>query len=182
MIYYFTPYQTKNLGQAYNHYCDLVPNDDDWITFSDGDVMQLHLNWGEIWQSILERNNDAGIVTCLSNRAIKANIDQVVFEMYDKSDIIEHKKFALKLWNSNGYITKSMTQKIFSGFFFSFKKRTWKEVGGFMDGILHVDTDFFHKIIIKNKKCLVAQGFYVLHYYRLMEGCFYKKHLRIPSK
>lgn len=177
MIYYFTPYQKSNLGEAYNHYCNLVPNDNDWITFLDGDIMQLHMDWGEIWQSILDKNDNAGIVTCLTNRASPQNTDQVVYDMYDETDIIKHRKYALNLLDKNNTLTKHMSQRIFSGFFFSFKKKTWKQVGGFINGILRVDTNFYHKMLTINKQCLVAQGFYVLHYYRLLEGCNYKEHL-----
>jgi hypothetical protein len=176
MIYYFTPFIKGNLGEAYNHYCDLVPNDDDWITFIDGDVMQLHTNWGNIWNKIIEQNNDAGIISCLTNRVSKDNIDQLCYDIYDEKDILKHKIHSIKIFNNNRYCTKEMTGNFLSGFFFSFKKSTWKEVGGFEDGILNVDGQFYRKVR-KIKKCLVATGFYVLHYYRMMEGHEFKDHL-----
>jgi GT2 family glycosyltransferase len=177
MIYYFTPFVKGDLGEAYNHYCSLVPDDDDWITFSDGDIMQLHLNWGEIWGSILDQNKDVGIVTCLTNRAATSNIDQVCKDMYNEKNIIKHKKYAQDLFDKNQYSTKLMTGTFLSGFYFSFKKRVWKEVGGFEKGILHVDRLFYNKVNSLGKKCIVAQGFYVLHYYRLLEGDKYTSHL-----
>lgn len=176
MIYYFTPFIQGNLGKAYNFYCNLVRGDDDWITFIDGDVMQLNMNWGSIWQDILNENNDAGIVTCKSNRASKGNYDQVCFEMYDQTSILEHRKYAKKLFEDKKLQVKKMKGQFLSGFFFSFKKKTWASVGGFEEGILDVDSKFFKKVKDK-KSCLVAQGFYVLHYYRMLEGYLFKNHL-----
>lgn len=177
MIYFFTPYLKDNLGSAYNHYCSLVPNNDDWITFMDGDVMQMHMNWADIWSDIIINNEDAGIITCVTNRVSKNNIDQVEHSMYDEKDILSHKNYAKKLYDSIGNETKEMKGTFLSGFFFSFKKKTWLECGGFSDGILHVDANFYQKIKKIGKKCLVAKGFYVLHYYRMGEGEKYTDHL-----
>jgi cellulose synthase/poly-beta-1,6-N-acetylglucosamine synthase-like glycosyltransferase len=176
MIYYFTPFIKGNLGKAYNHYCDLVPNDDDWITFIDGDIMQLHTNWGDIWHKIIEQNNDAGIISCLTNRVAKTNANQLCHDMYDQTDILKHKLYAIKIFDENQYSVKEMKNNFLSGFFFAFKKSTWKQVGGFENGILHVDNRFYHEVK-RTKKCLVAQGFYVLHYYRMLEGHRYTDHL-----
>lgn len=178
MIYYFTPFIEKNLGQAYNHYCEIVPHDDDWITFMDGDIMQLHMDWGKIWSTILNQNNQAGIVTCLTNRVSKGNADQVCINMYDETNVIQHKKYAEQLFLEKQYSVKEMKGHFLSGFFFSFKKSTWKQIGGFMNGILHVDKDFFNKVKSIQKPCLVAEGFYVLHYYRMMEGHNFINHLK----
>ena len=176
MIYYFTPYKKGNLGQAYNHYCNLVPNDHDWITMMDGDVMQLHMDWGEKWKKILKDNQDAGIVTCVTNRVYSPK-QLTTNEMFEESDIKKHRKFALDLFEEKKY-TLEKFDDFLSGLFFSFKKSTWKKVGGFADGILDVDNNFFTKVkSIKN--CYVAKGFYVLHYYRLCEGKTFTKHLKV---
>ena len=165
-----------NLGQAYNHYCDLVPSDDDWITFVDGDIMQLHTNWGDIWHKIIEQNNDAGIISCLTNRVSKDNVDQLCHDMYNETDILKHKLYATKIFNEKKYSVEKMKGSFLSGFFFAFKKSTWKQVNKFNDGILHVDTTFYNRVK-EIKSCLVAQGFYVFHYYRMLEGHGYIDHL-----
>lgn len=176
MIYYFTPYQHKNLGAAYNHYCSLVPNDDDWITIMDGDIMQLHLNWGEIWSCILEKNDDAGIVTCKTNRASITNDFQLCKNMFNISDILEHKQYAIKIFNEFKYETKTIKSSFMSGFYFAFKKSIWKQANGFANGMLHVDKNFFLKVN-EIKPVKLALGYYVLHYYRMYEGSDYTKHL-----
>ena len=176
MIYYFTPYQYKNIGAAYNLYCSLVPSDDDWITFVDGDVMQLHLDWGEIWNKILSENEDAGIVTCMTNRISKSNDFQLSKIMFNNRDIKEHKQYANRLFEKFGYQTKEVKSSYMSGFYFSFKKSTWRLVKGFSNGMLHVDKDFFLKVN-KLKPVKLALGFYVLHYYRMCEGHEYTNHL-----
>lgn len=182
MIYYFTPYIKGNLGQAYNHYCNLVPNDEDWITMVDGDIMQLHMDWGDKWNKILDINHHAGIITCKTNR-ITCPI-QKIDSMFHEHNLREHRNYAIKLFNEYGYSTAKIkcsdnyNESCMSGFFFAFKKSTWKLVNGFCDGILHVDTDFFNKVK-QHKECLVANGFYVLHYYRLLEGYNFISHLSI---
>jgi hypothetical protein len=175
MIYYFTPYRKGNLGQAYNIYCKLVPNNDDWITIMDGDVMQLHMDWGEKWKKILTENEDAGIITCVTNRVY--NPKQLTTEkMFLETDIVKHREFAIKLFEEKKYTLEKLDNSL-SGLFFSFKKSTWKKVNGFIDGILGVDDNFLNKVN-KIKNCYVAKGFYVLHYYRLCEGNLYTKHLQ----
>lgn len=182
MIYYFTPFIKNNLGQAYNHYCNLVPNDDDWITMMDGDIMQLHLDWGEKWSSIIENNSDAGIISCVTNR-IGCPL-QKIGSMFNETSLVKHRNFAKQLFDKYQYsvqkinISPNYSSCCMSGFFFSFKKSTWKAVGGFNNGTLNVDTNFFKKVI-RHKPCYIAQGFYVLHYYRLLEGKDFKQHLKI---
>lgn len=182
MIYYFTPYIKNNLGAAYNHYCNLVPNDDDWITMMDGDTMQLYTDWAEKWFSILENNPDAGIISCMTNR-IGCPI-QKINSMFNEKDLVVHTNFANNLFDKYQYSVKKINPSnirsncCLSGFFFSFKKSTWKTVDGFKNGILSVDYNFFDKVI-KHHPCYIAQGFYVLHYYRLVEGQGFTDHLKI---
>lgn len=169
MIYYFTPYQKGNLGSAYNHYCSLVPDKNDWITFIDGDVMTLYLDWADRWEKILYTNDDAGIIAASTNRAAMSNLDQVHIKMFQETDILKHKEYAEKLFLENYTYCEIMQNQYLSGFFFSFKKQIWLDVNGFKDGILGVDTDFYEKVR-QYKSCLVSKGFYVLHYYRFLEN------------
>jgi len=179
MIYYFTPYAEGNLGEAYNHYCSLVTNENDWITFVDGDIMMLHLDWAKKWEKIIQENQDAGIVTCVTNRI--ASPRQKMGSMYKETNILEHKKFADNLYNQHNTKTTILKTKI-SGFFFSFKKSVYNKLGPFKDGILSVDYDFSQKILDSGMTIKLAIGFYVLHYYRFLEnpdnGASYTKHLK----
>lgn len=167
MIYYFTPAIIGNLGAAYNHYCNLVPNADDWITLIDGDVMQLHLDWVQKWENILHACDDAGIVTCLTNRIGTPQQRHPNVEQLDS--ILQHRRVAEHLFNQHKYTTVETSQPV-SGFFFAFKKRTWQQVGGFVDGVLHVDYTFSRAVLQRGLKIYVAAGYYVLHYYRFLEA------------
>lgn len=175
MIYYFTPYIKSNLGMAYNHYCELVPDDDDWITFIDGDIMLLLMDWGEIWQKIIDNNPNAGIISAITNRVFPTY--QKVQNMENERDISIHRNFAQERFDTYQYSVTPAPQNNISGFFFSFKKSTWKKIGGFDDGILTVDWKFSNKVKKLQLPLLVAEGFYVLHYYRLNEGSRYTTHL-----
>lgn len=176
MIYYFTPYFDSNLGLAYNHYCDLVPGDDDWITFIDGDVMTLLMNWGDVWQKIINNNPNAGIISAITNRINP--VYQKVSNMEQEKDISIHRNLAQKRFDTYQYNVTEIDESNISGFFFAFKKSTWKKVGGFDNGILSVDWKFSNKVKKIQLPLLVAEGFYVLHYYRLNEGIKYTKHLK----
>jgi GT2 family glycosyltransferase len=179
MVYYFTPFYDKDLGEAYNRYCELVPNDDDWITLMDGDVMQLNMNWGQIWEKILEKNDDAGIVTCLTNRI--STPCQLAPKMFAVENILAHRLMAKRLFSMHGYTTEKINEKI-CGFYFSFKKKTWKKVGKFINSILAIDYDFSQRVLDFGLDIRVAKGFYVFHYWRFLEdpkkGVNFKYHLK----
>jgi GT2 family glycosyltransferase len=181
MIYHFIPYSLeKNIGKAYNDYCKIVPNDDDWIAVQDADCMILTPNYGVLLQKYIYRYPETGIFTCWTNR-IKPNNkninQQLIQEMFNERDIIKHREKALTLYSLNNGGFKEIT-RIISGYFMMFKKKTWLEVGGFREeGMLKVDNDFSRKVLQSGKKILLMQMLYCFHYYRMLEGWQDKSHL-----
>ena len=91
MIWYFTPYSIEgNLGKAYNDYCKLVQNEEDWICFIDGDVCFLNSDWGKHFEDLIEKYPEAGIITCFTNR-IGCKEQCYTNEISENSDMKYHK-------------------------------------------------------------------------------------------
>ena len=69
MIYYSIPYSTeKNLGKYYNDFMKVLPNDDDFACFVDGDTIFSTPNYGHIIQSVVDENPEVKLFTCYTNR------------------------------------------------------------------------------------------------------------------
>ncbi len=177
-IHYFTPFSlTKNLGEEYNKYVSLVKNDNDWICFTDADTMFMTDDYGKQIHEIVSQNQNVGLFTCYTNRV--NNEHQCYMGTMNKNDsIINHRRIGLYLQEHKFLDLKFIEQDI-SGVMMLFQKKTWKQVGKFSEGtgLLGVDTYFSRKILKGGFKIAVMEGVYLLHYYRLLEGMKYKKHL-----
>lgn len=177
-IYYFTPYSLeKNIGKAYNDYMKLLPKLDDWAVIMDGDIMFLNFNWGHIIAQAIEDNPNAGIISCLTNRISKRK-DQLYEEL--STDILVHRIIAKELAAKKKRQYRKIQGNV-SGFLMAIKKRTWKDVGGFPEKdnvILDVDGLFSRRVRYSGRSIVIMKGLYVLHYYRMAEGPYYKDHLR----
>ena len=175
-IYYGIPYSLeRNLGAEYNLYMELLPNDDDWMVFRDGDTLMLTFDWGHAIAEVINKLPDAGIITCQTNRIRQKS--QHYKE--DSPDILVHRLIAKGLDKKfRGQYEK--IDKNISGFFMAIKKKTWLEVGKFHERagkLIAVDSAFSNKILKRGKAIYVMQGLYVFHYYRFAEGWNYIEHL-----
>lgn len=170
----------KNLGKAYNWHMELLPNDDDWAIFTDGDVCFTTDDWGSQIKRVIELNSNAGIITCQTNRIGYRN-QRYNHEFSHDSDIKNHAAIAKKLRVKYHHKTLPINCKI-GGFFMAVKKSTWKEVK-FDEkiGMLGVDSDFSERILKRGKSVLMMRGLYVFHYYRLLEGRKSKDHLLLQN-
>ena len=177
-IYYGIPYSlTKNIGEEYNRYMRMLPRDDDWWVFTDGDICFLNFDWGHIIHEAIKKKPDAGLFTCYTNR-ISKNKMQLYGE--DSPDILVHRLIAKKLDQDHRGELKKIDRKV-SGFLMAIQKRTWKQVGGFAaipGKILDIDGLISRQILSIGKHIYLMEGLYVFHYYRMAEGRKYKDHLR----
>jgi GT2 family glycosyltransferase len=175
-IWCFVPYTNeKNLGKAYNEYCELVPNDDDWIVIKDGDVMFLTPDFFELITEHISEHPDTGIFTCLTNRI--GTLSQLYEgKISEIRDIGYHREIAMSIRNNK---TTTLTNYPVSSLVMCFKKNTWKDVGKFREDkkFLGVDYDFSHKILNNGLDIRIMNNIYVFHYYRLLEGAGYIEHL-----
>lgn len=179
MIYYFSPYSLdKNLGKAYNDYCELVPNDDDYVCFTDADTMFLTPDYGTQIQRIVEKYQDqkVGIFTCYSNRV--GNLEQCYNNnMSEDPNIINHRKIALELQSAYSDRVTPLSN-IISGQLMLFQKKVWRECRFDEEGILAIDNKFSHRVMRNGYQIFRMDGVYIFHYYRLMEGRLSRQHLK----
>jgi len=176
-IWCFVPYTNeKNLGKAYNEYCQIVPNDDDWILIKDGDLMFLTPDFFDLLTEHISENPNTGIFTCLTNRI--ANPVQLYKNNFSQiGDVGYHREIAMSIRNKK---TTKLINRVISGMFMCFKKSTWKNVGKFTEDkkFLGVDHDFSRKVLNNKLDIRVMENIYVFHYYRLLEGGVgYMEHL-----
>lgn len=176
-IYYFTPYALdKNLGAAYNHYMELLPNDDDWACFIDGDACFLTPDWGSVISNVVDQYPDTGMFTCYTNRI--ANPQQLYCGKFsENADIRYHRNIAIVCRQVNPHKVSDLSRPI-SGIMMIIQKKTWRDFP-FKDGLLSVDNDISNRLLKAGKKVRLIKGIYMFHYYRFNEGRKNVKHLQI---
>jgi len=178
-IYYFTPYSLeKNLGAAYNHYMELLPSDEDWACFTDGDAMFLTPDWGHLIQNAVESHPETGMFTCYTNRV--GNKQQLYRGIFNENrDLLAHRNVAKVCHETGKNRTKELTRPI-SGIMMIIQKKTWRQFL-FKDGLLTVDNDISARLLQAGLKIRLIESIYMVHYYRMAEGKKYKKHLEVPK-
>jgi len=165
-IHYSTPFSTeKNIGKAYNEFCELVP-DGDWIVLMDGDVLRLRPDWGHQIEEIIRRNKDNfKLISCVTNR-LRADHQLYNNRFPEIADIDYHVKVANKL-AAQRYADVEATSYV-AGLCLIFNKDTWKAVGGFRENSILFDKEFNTDIRAKfgGNPIGIAKGLYVFHLYR----------------
>jgi GT2 family glycosyltransferase len=175
MIYFFTPWSfEKDLGDAYNHYCSLIPNPDDWICVTDHDTLFLLPTTIPRIKKYIELYPNTGIFTCYTNR-VGSKKQCYGHELSENPNILYHRDIAKKLEDTQEFNIAHIAGTI-SGFLMVFKKSTWEYLR-FRNGILKVDTDFSIKALRHNFTISLMKSVYVFHYYRLSEGRNHLQHL-----
>jgi len=170
MIYYSIPYnKEKNIGKFYNDFINLLPNDDDYACFVDGDTIFTTTNYGTIIENVIKQYPDVGCFTCVTNRVnskwqispgvdIKNN-DIEYHRTYGKKIQDIYSSFCIDVTNENRYLL--------SGVLILIKKKTWLKIGEFKEGgMLGIDNDIHRKIKANNEKLYLMIGVYLYHWYR----------------
>lgn len=167
-IYYSNPYSIeKNFGKAINDFCQIVPNDDDWIVIQDGDICYLTPEWGRIIHDSLALNGDRfGLIGCYTN--CLNSLDQ----LHGKKRVIDlpmidHYHIA-KSYQSLDIV--DFPKGIIAGFWMAFKKSTWKKVGCFSENDRSFDITFSLKVQKAGMRIGIMQGLYVYHLYRIWDN------------
>lgn len=175
-IYYFTPFASdKNLGAAYNRYMELIPNDEDWVCFTDADTMFLCPDFGQQILNVVRKYPEAGMFTCYTNRV--GNTAQLYGGvMSSVTDIRYHRKLAQQVWLKNKTNVIRLSKPI-SGHMMIIRKGIWKETK-FVNGLLGVDNKISEALLKKKLPVYLMKGVYLLHYYRMVEGEKFTKHLK----
>jgi hypothetical protein len=158
MIYFGSPYKTKDIGGACNAWITHLP-DDATICITDGDILFLQSDYGDFIQQIINDNAEYDLIGAMTNRVgVEGHLVGGVFSNY--FDMKFHKKQADRLRKK--YNTEVKEADIVAGFCMIFNKHTWARVGGFKENSVHFDGGFSRKVDSK----AIAKGLYLYHHYR----------------
>jgi len=181
MIYPAIPYRLdKNIGRFYNDFMSMLPSDDDFACFVDGDTLLLTYHWGHQLQQVVDEHPNCGLFTAVTNRVgCPWQVNDEGAALGD--DIRDHRELAEELWNRYGTACMERTRppdaRWMSGFLMMLRKSTWKNLGGFREGMLGVDNDIHEKAANKGEQVLQMCGVYLYHWYR-GGNQRYKEHLQ----
>lgn len=183
MIWFFTPYSfQKRMFEAWDQYMNLLTDPDDWACMMDGDIMLLQSDFGHHIQQYIDKYPDTGLFTCYSSRSRTRWMmpDQ---HLFSNLSIAEHKKLADRLYRGCHLKVKEINDRV-TGHLMVIRKSTWTSIRDKVEvrcsglKILSVDTVISTEILENKMLIRLMQGIYVMHYYRLLEGATYKKHLQ----
>jgi len=172
------PYSiTKNLGQAYNEAMSRIP-DGDWACLMDYDCMFLTPDCGQILHTYANKFQDAGLLTCYTNRIHPSATNQLLEGVFNENLSIDYHIALAERQKRNLYCATELKKEV-SGFLMMIKKETWNEVK-FREGIgcLGVDNHYCWDLMAKGKSIYRMDGLYVWHSYRIKNGITDKTHLR----
>jgi hypothetical protein len=163
-IWYSTPYSSnKDIADAYNDFCALVPNDEDWIVLRDADSTMLTPDWGTLIESSLKNNgNEYGLIGCYTNR-LKKTHQLHNRQLSHDHDMTNHYKIALDYAKRPATINDN-GRLLIAGLFMAFQKKTWKKVGGFRG--FAFDTNFANDMHKHGLKIGLMNNIYIYHWYR----------------
>lgn len=162
-------------------YMNLVPEENDWACFLDGDTLFFENDFGHQIQEHINKYPDTGIFTSYASRSsyqfmVPKDTNQ------DSDSIIYHRKRSKEIYDRLHGQVKEINNHI-AGHLICIKKSTWAmirpELLKVCDGanLLGVDTQISNVIRGHGLKILLMRGIYLFHYYRLVEGKGYKQHL-----
>lgn len=176
-VFIRTPYSiTKNLGEAYNYEMSLIP-DGGAACFIDGDVQFLTPDYGNILHEYANRNKEAGVLTCYTNRIHRSSPQLLNGVINEDPDIRNHIKIA-EAQKKHLYEVEPIS--IMSGFLMIIRKDHWKEFPFNEEiGLLGVDSEYRKMMQHFGKEILLMRGLYCWHSYRIGTSTDNKQHLLI---
>lgn len=170
MIYFFIPWDTgKNLGRCYNQCLSILPNENDYACFIDGDANFTTTFFGKQLEDIVKKYPECGIFTAYANR-IGCSWQRK--GIWKSDDMIVHREIGRMLSESDYDAIEDHSrignENQMGGVLMLIRKSTWEKVGKFNDnGILGIDNDFHRKAEASGEKVYLMKGVYLYHYYRM---------------
>jgi len=151
-----------NLGAHYN---DCMEKAKDWVLFIDHDILILRPQWHSMCiDAIKEKGHRAGWISAVTNRIYCP--DQRRRPPNDIDDIKTLIEFSNGLYSIAGNrLVKPKIGIPFSGFFILTHKKAWQDAGGFKNGFLGVDNDYYNKLIAAGYETWIMPGLFCYHIY-----------------
>lgn len=161
-LFPMTPYaEDRNLGASYNRAMELLP-DDGWACFIDHDAMLTTREWYRQLQEAIAFQPQAGAIVAMANR-IGPPWQQV--GKRDNHDIAYHRQYGQQRLRSRTLLDITHT-KGFGGVLFCVSKTAWREVGGFVDGLLCVDHQMHFALRRAGRTIWLLESLYLYHWRR----------------
>lgn len=167
MILYPIPYSSdKNIGKYYNWAMSLLPNNNDFACFTDGDAMFTTHFFGTQIENIIKKYPNCGLFTAMTNRV--GTLYQCVQGMWSVNDIEKHWQKGKDLYDNHYSECIDITEKSpLSGVLILLRKKEWKSAGGFLeDKMTGIDNSIHYRVRDTGDKIKLMIGVYILHYYR----------------
>jgi len=167
-VYYSTPYdQSMNIGRYYNDFMELLPSDDCWAVFTDGDAMFSTPDYGsKIEYIIAKHGKEYPLLTSVTNRIGRP--EQRVNGTWESNDLSFHRSKGEQVWSQNKDLIDNATNyQPIGGVLLALNKGRWKKVGKFSEkGMLGIDNDIHRKFVSFGMKVGIMKGIYMIHWYR----------------
>ena len=171
MIYYCIPYSTnKDIGKSYNDFMALLPDDNDFACFVDGDTIFTTSDYGHTIQQAVNTYYNVNCFTCFTNRVrCKEQVLQGI--NYESNDIEYHRLIGQTMQTIYGATCKDVTRlpnnNYMSGVMILLRKKLWKKIGGFAEGgMLGIDNRLHKSVVEAGERVYLMQGVYLYHWYR----------------
>lgn len=168
-VHHITPgHSNKNIGKAINDLVRGLPLTD-WVCLRDIDTLPMsHKTFFNQCEKIAIEGK-ADLISCTTNRlGLKYQLYKGEFS--ENSDINYHVEIGEKLAKQYDSEVEIINDAL-GGLMMLFSVRLWRDLGGFPEGAIAIDSKFFDwhfSMNAKNKgyKLGIAKGIYLFHLYR----------------
>lgn len=157
----------KNLSGFYNDKIMSLPNDNDWVMFTDRDTYFPNPDYGKHIERIIDKHGkNYGLFTCVTNRVGTGY--QCVKNAWTIEKGIAHEEKSKSLWYAHGVLVEDITNNSpISGMMMLVQKKLLVEGRLLKDGLLLGADNELHYIAKESgKKVGLMKGVYIYHYYR----------------
>jgi len=175
MIHYATPYSlVGDVGQAYNEFMRLLPNDDDFAGLLDGDAMFSTHHFGHHIAECVRANPDCGYFCCCANR-LNSKWQTVGQAAFVSDSLKYHRQLGTQFWDRHGAECVDVADRTprAAGVLMVVRKSEWRRVGGFTEttnpdkpNLLSVDADYHRAFVRHGLPIKMMLGVYVIHWFR----------------
>lgn len=171
MIYYSIPWDsTKNIGKYYNAFMKILPSDNDFACFVDGDACFTTQTFGKQLEDVIQAHPECGCFTAMCNR-IGCLYQQQPDINQRNNDIAYHRAKGSEIWALHKTKINDISNvdpgQVLGGVLILLKKSVWKTIGGFKEfGMLGIDNDLHWKCMDHHEKVYLMRGIYLYHWYR----------------
>lgn len=170
-IIYPIPWNSdKDLGKHYNWVMSLLPGDDDFACFIDGDACVTTQYYGKQIEDIIAKYPECGCFTAMTNR-VGCSWQIMPGVPWSNNDMKFHRELGQVVATQDYLMIEDVSNvdpiNVLSGVLILIRKAVWKKIGGFVEKqLLSVDNNLHWALMDKKEKLYLMKGVYLYHWYR----------------